>query len=102
MERTRFFRVERRARRMHDVMVRLDVDPVALVRMRGGDAYAEARGRCMFCGTSDKCLRWLDQADRSATRPDFCPNLSMFEACTRRSTDAANTGKANPTTKADR
>jgi hypothetical protein len=102
MERTRFFRVERRARRMHDVMVRLDVDPVTLAHMRSGDAYAEARARCMFCGTSDKCLRWLDQPNPSSTRPHFCPNLSMSEACTRGRTDAANTSKANPTTNTGR
>lgn len=74
-------RVERQARRLHDMMQRLEVDGAALARLRQGDAYAEARGRCLSCGTSDKCLRWLDSAAPSKDRPEFCPNLSLFEAC---------------------
>jgi Family of unknown function (DUF6455) len=77
-------RVERQARRMHDMMRRLDVDAAALARLRQGDAYAEARSRCLSCGTSDKCLRWLDEPPRSDRRPDFCPNVSLFDACKRR------------------
>ncbi len=80
-----FRRVERRATRMHEMMQRLDLDPVVLVRFRRGDAYAEARARCLFCGTSDKCLRWLEQRPPPDKRPEFCPNLSLFEACRRKS-----------------
>ena len=76
-------RVERQARRMHDMMRRLDVDPAALVRLRQGEAYAQARSRCLSCGTSDKCLRWLDESPQAGKRPDFCPNLSLFDACKR-------------------
>jgi hypothetical protein len=74
-------RVERRASRMHEMMKRLDVDPSLLLRCRLGDAYSEARSRCFFCGTSDKCLRWLDQSTPASEKPTFCPNLSLFEAC---------------------
>ena len=45
-------RVERQATRMHEVMERLDVDAAALARVRQGQAYAEARARCLTCGTS--------------------------------------------------
>lgn len=76
-----FRRVERRAHRMHAMMERLDVDPVALARLRQGDAYAEARTCCLFCGTSDRCLRWLDDPVAPGERPEFCPNLPLFEAC---------------------
>ena len=76
-------RVERQAIRMHEMLDRLDVDPVALVRLRNGDAYAGARSLCLSCGTSDKCLRWLDGCGRQDRRPDFCPNLRVFEACKR-------------------
>lgn len=76
-------RVERQARRLHDVMWRLNVDAGALTRLRQGDAYAQARSRCLSCGTSDKCLRWLD-ARQAGTKPDFCPNLSLFEVCMRK------------------
>lgn len=72
-------RVERQARRMHEMMRRLDVDAGRLVRVRTGDAYAEARRRCLFCGTSDMCLRWLDDPTRSSVNPEFCPNLPLFE-----------------------
>ena len=82
MDWPKFRRVERQARRLHEVMERLDVDPGALVRLRHGEAYAEARTRCLFCGTGGKCLRYLD-GPRPANRPEFCPNLSIFEACKR-------------------
>jgi hypothetical protein len=76
-------RVERRASRMHEMMKRLDVDPRILGQRRHGDAYAEARARCFFCGTSDKCLRWLDASATTNRKPAFCPNLSLLEACRR-------------------
>jgi hypothetical protein len=78
-----FHRVENRARRMHEMMQRLGVDTCVLARLRRGDAYAEARGRCLSCGTSDKCLRWLEQPG-DGKRPEFCPNLTLFEACKRK------------------
>ena len=83
MDWPKFRRVERQARRLHEMMERLDVDPGAMARLRQGDAYAEARKRCLFCGTSDKCLRWLDDPEPANRKPDFCPNLSVFEACKR-------------------
>ena len=77
-------RVERQACRMHEMMDRLDVDAATLARLRQGDAYAEARTRCLSCGTSDRCLRWLDEPHPSAQRPTFCPNLTLFDSCKRR------------------
>ena len=64
-------RVERQATRMHEMMDRLNVDAAALVRMRQGQDYAEARARCVTCGTSDKCLRWLDKQPPSGDAPAF-------------------------------
>jgi hypothetical protein len=94
--------VERQERRMQEMMRRLGVDPVALARLRCGDAYAEARRRCLLCGcgvAGEECLRWLRQGPRSARRPEFCPNLSLFEACSRpfraRSEAAAARGEAD-------
>ena len=72
-------RVERQATRLHDMMDRLNVDGAALVRARQGEAYADARTRCLMCGTSDKCLRWLDREPASVEPPAFCPNLRLFE-----------------------
>jgi hypothetical protein len=78
-----FRRVERQARRMHEMMERLNVDPRMLANLRRGDAYSEARTTCLFCGASEKCLRWLDDPTRGDKRPEFCPNLTLFEACKR-------------------
>src|SRR5882672_3025847 len=41
-------RVERQATRMHEVMERLNVDGAALARVRQGQAYADARARCVM------------------------------------------------------
>jgi hypothetical protein len=76
-----FHRVERRAVRMHEMMTRLQVDPGKLARLRRGDAYAEARARCLSCKTSEKCLHWLAERTEAELRPEFCPNLALFEAC---------------------
>jgi len=84
MEWPMFRRVERQARRMHEMMKRLDVDTGALARLRHGEAFAEARRRCLLCGTSDKCLRWLEQPAGFGARPEFCPNLALFDACERK------------------
>jgi len=72
-------RVERQATRTHEMMDRLNVDAAALVRARQGQDYAEARAHCIACGTSDKCLRWLDNRPASVGEPEFCPNLRLFE-----------------------
>jgi hypothetical protein len=71
-------RAERQATRMHDMMDQLNVDRAALVRSRQGQDYAEARTRCLTCGTSDKCLRWLDRQTPPQEAPTFCPNLRLF------------------------
>ncbi len=81
MAHPQFRRVERQARRMHDMMDRLEVDPGKLARLRQGEAYAEARTRCLDCVDADKCLRWLETFDLSPDRPDFCPNIELFETC---------------------
>ena len=65
------------------MMERLDVDPLALVRLSQGEAYAAARRQCLTCGTSDKCLRWLEAEHLPGTVPEFCPNLRIFAACRR-------------------
>jgi hypothetical protein len=90
MERVGVLRVERRAWRMHELIDALEVDRGKLVRLDGGTAYAQARKRCLFCGTSDKCLRWLGQARLPASSPTFCPNLKLFEACARTPSSAGS------------
>lgn len=71
--------VERRARRLHDMIERLGVDAVTLARLRQGDAYAEAREQCLHCVQAGDCLHFLaDCSDDS--RPEFCPNLALLES----------------------
>lgn len=78
-------RVERLATRMQQMMDRVGADAATLARLRSGDAFLEARTTCLHCGTSDRCLRWLDAAPhRPNERPGFCPNLKLFEACRKR------------------
>jgi hypothetical protein len=72
-------RVERQAMHMHEMMDRLDVDVPTLVRAREGEVYAEARTRCVTCGSSDQCVKWLDRHTASHEAPGFCPNLPLFE-----------------------
>lgn len=74
-------RVERQAVRMHEMMDRLDVDPAALARLGQGEAYAEARARCLFCKSADECLRWLERRTPPNNPRLFCPSLPLFEAC---------------------
>jgi hypothetical protein len=74
--------VERQARRMTEIMERLDVDPAKLARERGGEAYAEARARCLQCSRAQECLLWLD-GNLPGDQPTFCSNLALFERCKR-------------------
>ena len=76
-------RVERLATRMHEVMEKLDVDPLKLVRLGAGEGYARARETCLFCSSSDLCLRWLEDTENPDQRPEFCPNLPLLESCRR-------------------
>ena len=71
--------VERRATRMHQMMARLQVNVAVLARMGNGDAYAEARARCLLCSHADECLRWLDRSGELNGEPDFCANLDFFK-----------------------
>ena len=72
-----FRHVERRATRMADMIEQLDVDTTKLVRLRMGDAYAEARAKCLRCHGSRECLLWLDANSSEWRNPDV---LSKFRA----------------------
>lgn len=65
------------------MMARLQVDVPALARMRNGDAYAEARARCLLCDRAAECLRWLDRSGELDGEPDFCAILDVFNTCRR-------------------
>jgi hypothetical protein len=78
-----FRRVERRAVRSMRRRRVLHVRPGKLARLRRGNAYAEALAGCLSCGMSEKCLCWLDDPAEAPKRQEFCPNLTLFEACKR-------------------
>jgi hypothetical protein len=79
-----YHRVERQAKRLSDMIHKLDVDTGKLVKMGSGAAYAEAREKCQNCRSTHECLLWLDADPPHSDRPFFCPNLPLFEACKRR------------------
>jgi hypothetical protein len=47
--------------------------------LRQGEAYAEARARCLFCERADACLLWLQSNAPPETARDLCPNFPLFE-----------------------
>lgn len=76
-----FRTVERQAIRMAKMMEKLGVDPGKLVRLRRGEAYADARTKCLQCTNVHECLHWLDADPPSAESPRFCANIEVFEKC---------------------
>jgi Family of unknown function (DUF6455) len=76
-------RVERQAKRMHEMMQKRDVNPAELARLRNGEAYMEARERCLRCCATTECLLWLDANPPSSVEPHFCPNIALFDGCRR-------------------
>jgi hypothetical protein len=72
--------LERRATRMSEMMTRQRVDVGNLVRVASGDAYQQARLRCLKCSANQECLLWLDANPRALIAPDFCPNLPLFRS----------------------
>ena len=75
--------VERQANRLADMIERLDVDTGKLVRRGMGEAYAEARAKCLRCCNTRECLSWLEAWQPGSDAPRFCPNAELFEACRR-------------------
>ncbi len=75
--------VERRARRLRDMIDSLDVDEIALTRLERGEAYVQARNNCLRCASVGECLHWLQSANEKNAAPAFCPNRSLFNKCRR-------------------
>ena len=74
-----FRNVERQATRMHDMMNKLDVKGIDVARVRSGEAYAEARTKCLDCHNTHECLAWVQSDKPDNGKPDFCPNFPLFE-----------------------
>ena len=82
MEWPLFCLVVNRAKRFSDMIERLDVDPLKLIRLRQGEAYEGARTTCLHCREAHVCLAWLEMVP-AGERPDFCPSLALFESVRR-------------------
>lgn len=72
---------QERARRMGQMMHRLQVDVVALARSRHGGDFARVRTACAACRNTRRCdlahEAWL--SGRPCERPeDFCPNAALL------------------------
>ena len=74
-------RFQERARRMGQMMHRLEVDVVELARSRHGGDFAKVRAACAACRSAERCDRahedWL--AGRAGDHPDsYCPNAPLL------------------------
>lgn len=85
MDWPRFRHVERQARRLNDMIEKLDVDTLSLIRLRQGDAYAEARTKCLHCTNAAECLEWLENWPNGGEPAAFCPIITLLEGCRRNS-----------------
>jgi hypothetical protein len=74
-----YHQVERRARRLQDLMDGLGVNAAALARHQAGDAFYVARTSCIGCVKGDTCARWLALSPENRERPTFCPNIDLLE-----------------------
>lgn len=79
MDRPMVEHVERRARRLSDMIVKLGVDRSRLARAACGNAFTTARANCLSCPSPSACLDWLDAAANAETvPPHFCPNYQLL------------------------
>lgn len=90
MDWPRFRHVERQARRLSDMIEKLDVDTLSLIRLRQGNAYAEARTKCLHCTNAAECLEWLENWPNGGEPAAFCPIISLLQDCRRSATAASN------------
>lgn len=73
--------VERRARRLREMIESLDVDEIALTRLERGEAYVQACNNCLRCVSVGECLHWLESNSQEESAPEFCPNRGLFIKC---------------------
>lgn len=73
--------VEGRAVRTQQMIERLGVDPMQLVRLERGKIYCRVHEICLKCRVADACRDWLQSKNNKTERPGFCPNLELFLSC---------------------
>jgi hypothetical protein len=79
-------RVFRQVALMDNMMERVGVDPGAAARDSGGEAWYEARTRCIACCSGKQCRDWLASPPEGqpAEPPEFCHNADFLERCRKR------------------
>lgn len=65
---------------MDQMLTKLDIEPVAAVRLDAGAAFLHARAKCINCGYAHDCRNIIDD-DRAALPPVFCSNIDFFARC---------------------
>lgn len=75
-------RLELHSKLLGRMMKRCGVDPVLLAQERCGATFTAVAQRCMTCGRTDSCQRWLHATEDGVEQmpPAFCPNARRFAA----------------------
>lgn len=74
--------VERRARRLNDMIDRIGANRSRLVRACGGATIAEAAQNCLTCPYPTACMEWVaDTRFEAVEPPSFCRNRSIIRRC---------------------
>ena len=74
-------RVWRSAELLDRMIAVLGIHPLAAVSLDAGQAYFEARSRCIACARAGDCRVLLDAAPDPACALKFCPNAVYFSRC---------------------
>ncbi len=70
------------------MMERMGANPGVAVRIDKGNAWYEARTKCVSCWHEYECRNWLEGSEVLQGPTDFCPNVAFFQRCARTSAHA--------------
>lgn len=76
-----YHRVWRRAELLDRMIDVLALDPLKAVSLDGGQAYFDARTRCLACFRAPECREMIELEPRRAGPPAFCLNEAYFSRC---------------------
>lgn len=86
--------VERRARRLNDMIDRIGANRSRLVRACGGATIAEAAQNCLTCPYPTACIEWVSDKSFDAMEPPvFCRNRYLIQRCRAAGAVSATTGE---------
>lgn len=79
-------RILAQAELMDRMMACLGVDPATAARADCGNAWYEARTRCIGCTSARQCRAWLSAAEMGAFPgpAEFCCNAAFLRDCCQR------------------